>query len=89
MTVLYAPHAVQDLRDLAGRTISADDRMAATHLIERLFRAVHQLAHGVFEGPAQRLRSGRTVRSWPAYPSRIYYRRTTDALQILRVYHQA
>jgi hypothetical protein len=29
------------------------------------------------------------VRSWPIHPLRIYYRRTRDTLQILRVYHQS
>jgi plasmid stabilization system protein ParE len=58
-------------------------------MAERVFRVVHRLARGEFDGPEQQLRSGQVIRSWPVYPLRIYYRRTTDTFQVLRVYHQA
>jgi plasmid stabilization system protein ParE len=66
-----------------------DDPSAAATMVERIFRVVHRLARGEFEGPEQRLRSGQFVRSWLVHPVRIHYRRTTDTLQVLRVYHQA
>lgn len=54
-----------------------------------MLRVVEQLAAGDFEGPEQRLRSGRLVRSWPVPPLRVYYQRRADELVVLRVYHHA
>ena len=41
------------------------------------------------EGPEVQLRSGRTARSWPVTPYRIYYQRTSEQLRVISVYHQA
>ena len=80
MKVVYSPQAIDDLRTFTARG-AADG--------ERIFRVVLRLARGDFEGPERRLRSGQMVRSWPVHPLRIHYRRTTDALHVLRVYRHA
>jgi len=82
--------------DLATRDLQATveyiarrNPVAALGLAERVLRAVEQLAAGDYEGPQQRLRSGRLVRSWPVPPLRVYYERRPDELVVLRVYHHA
>jgi plasmid stabilization system protein ParE len=58
-------------------------------LEERIFEIIERLAVREMEGPEQRLRTGQIVKSWPVPPVRIYYQRTLDVLEIVRVYHQA
>ena len=62
---------------------------AAAELIDQLLSTIKKLADGEFQGAELRLRSGAIVRSWPIVPYRIYYRRSAEALQVVRVYHQA
>ena len=55
-----------------------------------IFAVIDRLAAGEFEGPECELRRTREhVRSWPARPYRIYYRRDGDKLVVLRIYHSA
>ncbi len=49
---------------------------------------VDRLADGELHGPAQNLRSGEVVHSWPVPPCRLYYRRDETTLHIVRLYHQ-
>ena len=88
MKVIYAPQAIEDVEAYV-RHVAAHNAEAAMRIAQRIFAVIGQLADGAFEGPEQRLRSGEPVRSWPVHPLRIYYRRTANALQVLRVYHQA
>jgi len=69
--------------------IARNHPVAAEALSSRVMRIVEQLAAGEFDGPEQRLRSGKLVRSWPVPPLRIYYQRRADAFVVLRVYHHA
>jgi plasmid stabilization system protein ParE len=62
---------------------------AAGALKDQLIGTIEQLARGDFDGPEVQLRSGRSVRSWPVPPYRIYYQRTADMLRVVRIYHQA
>jgi hypothetical protein len=55
-------------------------------VIQRVFRTAERLARGDFEGPEHHLMSGFVVRSWPVPPLHLYYRRTADALELLRIY---
>lgn len=50
---------------------------------------IDELAAGGLDGPEQELLSGQRVRSWPVPPVRVYYRRTGDLLEVVRIYHQA
>ncbi|PYM46503.1 MAG: hypothetical protein DME14_18060 [Candidatus Rokuibacteriota bacterium] len=47
------------------------------------------LASGTVERREVRLRDGRRVHSWPVPPYRVYYRKSADVLEVVRVYHQA
>jgi plasmid stabilization system protein ParE len=86
--VRLSPRAQDDLRSAVGYLLEKNPA-AAIELKERLLATIDRLAHGEFEGPEVQLRSGRSVRSWPVTPYRIYYQRTADELRVLRVYHQA
>jgi hypothetical protein len=55
----------------------------------RIFEISERLAGREMEGPEQRLRTGHIVKSWPVSPVRIYYQRTRDVLEVVRIYHQS
>jgi plasmid stabilization system protein ParE len=88
LKVIFAPEAERDLSAavefVGSRNVAAGERM-----YRNITDLVARLAEGEFEGPENRLHSGATVRSWPISPYRIYYQRGEDALQIVRIYHQA
>jgi plasmid stabilization system protein ParE len=88
LRVRLSPRAHDDLRSAVGYLLEKNPA-AAVELKEYLLATMERLAHGEFEGPEVRLRSGRSVRSWPVTPYRIYYQRYADELRVLRVYHQA
>lgn len=88
MKVTFAPEAEQDLVS-AVEFVRDKNPTAAAQLYSNVTTLVRRLAEGDFEGPQHRLRSGAIVRSWPVPPYRIYYQRGTDALHIIRIYHQA
>ena len=88
MSVVFAPEAEADLRELLEYVADRNPR-AAVELEERIFEIIERLAARELEGPEQRLRTGQTVKSWPVPPVRIYYQRTLDVLEIVRVYHQS
>jgi plasmid stabilization system protein ParE len=88
LKVIYSPQAIDDLQTYI-RYVAARNPNAAAQVAQRILAVVDQLATGTFDGPEHQLRSGELVRSWPAYPLRIYYRRTGDAVSIVRIYHQA
>lgn len=69
--------------------IARRNPVAAAKLADQVLRIIEQLAAGDFEGPEQRLSSGKVVRSWPVSPLRVYYQRRGDTLVVLRVYHHA
>ena len=87
MIVELAPEALEDLHAAIDYLAERNPR-AARRLADRVFVAIDRLAEGL-EGPAQVLRSGVEVRSWPVRPLRVYYRREADRLIVLRIYHQA
>ena len=88
MKVRFLDLATRDLRATV-EYIARRNPSAAQALSDRVLRVVEQLAAGDFEGPEQRLRSGRLVRSWPVPPLRVYYQRRPDELVVLRLYHHA
>ncbi len=88
MTVLFAPEAESDFRQLIDY-IHARNPIAAAKLADRIFAVIDQLAGGAFDGPEQTLATGEIVRSWPVPPIRIYYQRRSASLWIIRLYHQA
>lgn len=88
MKVRFLDLATRDLRATV-EYIAQRNPVAAQALSDRVLRVVEQLAAGDFEGPEQRLRSGRLVRSWPVPPLRVYYQRRAHELVVLRVYHHA
>ena len=88
MTVLFAPEAEADFREMV-EYLQARNPLAAATLADRIFVTIDRLDAGVLEGPEQALRAGERVRSWPVPPVRIYYQRHSTALWILRIYHQS
>lgn len=88
MSVLFAPEAEQDLRELL-EYLAERNPDAAAKLGQRILSIVDQLAASDFDGPEQQLTSGERVRSWAVPPVRVYYQRQDDALWVLRIYHQA
>ncbi|HYY05192.1 MAG TPA: type II toxin-antitoxin system RelE/ParE family toxin [Candidatus Limnocylindria bacterium] len=88
MRIVYSPQATEDLEAYV-KYVARSNPDAAARLAQRVLKVVDQLAHGAFEGPECRLRSGERARSWPVHPLRIYYRREADTLSVLRIYHQA
>jgi plasmid stabilization system protein ParE len=88
LRVRLSARAHDDLRSAVGYLIERNPA-AAVELKEQFLATIDRLAQGEFEGPEVQLRSGRTVRSWPVTPYRIYYQRTADELRVIRVYHQA
>lgn len=88
MRVIFAPEAEADLRELLDY-VAARNPYAAVGLDERIFEIIERLAARELEGPEQRLRNGQIVKSWLVPPVRIYYQRTLDVLEIVRVYHQS
>jgi plasmid stabilization system protein ParE len=87
LTVSYTEDAVADIVE-AITYLSERSSSAADNLDKRISECIERLAGGEFDGSVSRLRSGRTVRSWPVPPFRIYYQRRADELLIVRVYHQ-
>jgi plasmid stabilization system protein ParE len=86
--VVFAPEAEQDLNS-AVDFLADHSPPAAVQLLAGVRSLVQRLLNADFEGPQQQLRSGETVRSWPLPPYRLYYQRTSEALRIVRIYHQA
>ncbi len=88
MTIVVSPRAREDLAQ-AYRRIAEDNPEAADRVLARLVEIIGMLASGAVEGREVQLTDGRRVRTWPVSPYRIYYRKTADVFQIVRVYHQA
>jgi len=88
LKVRFSPRARHDLQS-AVEYVAAQNPTAAAELTEQLLSTIEKLAQGEFQGTEVRLRSGAVVRTWPVVPYRIYYRRSDEALEVVRVYHQA
>jgi plasmid stabilization system protein ParE len=88
LKVRFSLRARRDLRS-AVEYLAARNPNAAGELADQLLSTIEKLAQGEFQGTEVQLRSGATVRSWPVVSYRIYYRRSAEALQVVRVYHQA
>ena len=88
MRVVFAPEVGQDLNS-AVDFLADRSPTAAAQLLAGVRSLVQRLANADFEGPQQQLRSGEKVRSWPLPPYRLYYQRTSEALRVVRTYHQA
>ncbi len=73
MTVVVSPQARDDIRE-AYRHLAADNPEAADHYLARVAEIIGLLVAGGVEGRFVRLGDGRTVRSWPIPPYRLYYR---------------
>jgi plasmid stabilization system protein ParE len=83
--------AKQAARDIDGATAFWLKRRpdVPLSLVDDVMALAERLARGEFDGPEVRLKTGLVVRSWPLPPYRLYYRRRDDALEIMRIYHQA
>ncbi len=88
MRIEYAREAREDL-DQAIDRIQRENPAAAIHLADRLFSVIERLAVGDYAGAEVTLATGEMVRSWSVPPYRVYYRRDSDRLLVVRVYHQA
>jgi plasmid stabilization system protein ParE len=87
--IVLAPEAVEDLT-AAIEYLHQRDPQAAAAMADGVFRAIDRLAGREFEGPECELRRNRErVRTWPARPFRIYYRRDGDSFVVLRIYHSS
>lgn len=88
MIVLVSPQARGDLKE-AFDYIHKDNPSAADQVLARLVEMFGLLASGVVTGREVVLQDGRRVNTWPVPPYRIYYRKSADRLEVIRVYHQA
>jgi plasmid stabilization system protein ParE len=87
--IVLAPEAVEDLA-ASIEYLNKRDPRAATATADNVFHVIDRLAASEFEGPELELRLiGERVRSWPARPFRIHYRREGDRLVVLRIYHSS
>jgi plasmid stabilization system protein ParE len=87
--IVLAPEAVEDLAAGIDYVRERDPR-GAVAMADNVFRVIDSLAAREFEGPELTLRrSSEKVRSWPARPFRIHYRRDTETLIVLRIYHSS
>lgn len=88
MKIVLAPLAAQDLRE-AYDFIAGDNSEAADRVLAGILEAFGLLASGRIQGRQVTLRSGERVSTWSHPPYRVYYRISSDELQVIRVYHQA
>lgn len=88
MRIVVAPAAAQDIRE-AYEHIAKDNPSAADQVLARIVEIIGLLASGAFEGRTVTLRNGRPIQTWPVPPYRLYYRMNDEALEVIRVYHQA
>lgn len=88
MNVIVSPKAERDLKE-AFEYIAQDSPAAANRLLVRFEEIMEMLASGLVRGSEVTLKDGRRVEAWSMPPYRIYFRRREDALEVLRVYHQA
>lgn len=88
MTIVVSPSAWDDLKQAYGR-IAQENPEAADRMLARIVEVIGLLASGGVEGREVRLRDGRLVHTWPVPPYRIYYRKSADVFEVVRVYHQA
>ncbi len=63
MTILFAPEAEDDFREVIGY-LRQRNPVAAAALGERIFAIIDQLAAGDFDGPGRELTTGERVRSF-------------------------
>jgi plasmid stabilization system protein ParE len=88
LSVQYSHEAEIDLSEALVH-LAAENPAAAEGLLQRVRRLLGRLAQGQFDGPEERLLTGKVVRSWPVPPYRVYYERRGETLYVLRIYHQA
>ena len=62
---------------------------ATRRLLAKVKKLTKKLAAGKFEGREVELSTGELVRRWPVPPLVVYYKRTTEALDLVRVYHSS
>ena len=88
MRARWAPEAADDLRRVLDYLTERHRQQAARGLLAAVGSAVEMLCDGGFDGPEGVLSSGDRVRSWRVhrYGLRLYYRRTDDAVEVLRLY---
>lgn len=88
MKIRVSLEAKADMQDIS-RYIARDNPPAAKREIARIKEAIKILASEKVEGREVRLQDGRAVRVWFVSSYRLYYRRSTNELHVVRVYHQA
>ena len=88
MNVSFAPAAQHDLLEIISY-IASDNSTAAERVLDRILEIIQQLADRALSGPEVRLSDGRRVRAWSVPPYRIYNRRSSSRLVVVRVYHRA
>lgn len=88
MRLLLSPLAGQDIRE-AYEYVAKESPEAAERVLLRIVEVIAMLASGAVEGRTVMLRDGRRVQTWPAPPHGIYYRKTVELFEVVRVYHQA
>ena len=87
MKVVLTEEAERDLEESVSYLLERNPEAAAA-LIDKVFDLAQRLADGMFDGPWEQLSDGRRVQSWPLSPYRLFYRRSEQALTVLRLYHQ-
>jgi toxin ParE1/3/4 len=87
--IALAPEAVDDLAAVVEYLVERNP-LAAAATADAVFAVIDRLAAEEFEGPESELRSsGERIRSWPVRPYRIFYRRESETLTVLRIQHSA
>ena len=88
MKLVLTPAAEADLSEARDYLARISPR-AAEDLLNRFDTLAETLASGLVRGREVTLEDGRVVRAWSMPPYTIYYRETADAVEVVRVYHQA
>ena len=88
MKIVVSPKAREDLRE-AYEYIAKDKPDAANRVLAHLVEIFGMLASELLTAREVDLRNRQRVFTWPVPPYRIYYRKSSEVLEVVRVYHQA
>lgn len=88
MKVVYTDAAINDLRSI-GEWTAAHFPSIALQVEQRIRHVVNRIGRWPESGPCLAEREGVRVVPVGRYPYRIFYRVTTDAVEILHIHHVA
>jgi plasmid stabilization system protein ParE len=87
LSIVWSPEALADVEAALDYLLERSPQ-AAAKLATGIVTLIERIAAEPLEGPEHTLSDGQRVNGWPYPPFRIYYRRTSEGLLVVRVYHQ-